>query len=423
MRIVGKDLVTKSGALFQIFGVNVCGFEIPAHGFCIGGIWGGKTLDEIASNIRAGGMNTVRIPFHPRVFENNPVPDNILGVWTNSPNEKLKGKGSLDMFNLFIEALEKQGLYYIIDHHFLYDVEDLNKRIPPFWYADGYTEAQWLGDLARIAALLKGKPGFIGIDLKNEPGQGCTWGSGDSITDWKMAVEKAYFRIDKEDQECLIIVEPYDFKMINDMDSNPPGIPASRLLFSPHIYGPDGWQWMVGLNDPSFPENQRGSLDTMIGKVAKTRAVYLGEFGGNYGSGPTGQKEVKHFDFFISYLKENGILNATHWAYGPNGGWATNGLTDETYIKYKDDKLNAFKRLKTDRATLSTDNPKPTPIDPKPVDPTPKPSTSFKKGEILKHRSFGGPAILYVGDGKGEFFTDEGLLGRLDVDEERFMKV
>ncbi len=63
---------------------------------------------------------------------------------------------------------------------------------------------------------------------------------------------------------------------------------------------------------------------------------------------------------------------------------------------------------------------KPTLVDDSSVEATEKSSVSFRKGDILKHRSGGGPDIWYMGDGKGEFFTSNGDLGRVDVDDERF---
>lgn len=425
MKIVGRDILDNRGNKFQIFGINVIGFEVAGHGFCVGGMWANNTVKEIAQNIRKAGFNTVRLPVHPKVFENKTVPVNILGDWKGGDNEYLDNPGSLDMLDYFIDALEAEGIYLIIDHHYL----DGKGKIPPLWYTNEYTESQWLADLAKLAGRYNGRKCFIGIDIKNEPGKGCTWGLGDRLTDWKAASEKAFYAIDRVNKDCLIIVEPFDTTSINLMDMNPPAIPAERLLLSPHIYGPDVWPWMQGLNDSSFPGNQTASFDSMVGDVAKRRAVYVGEFGGQYGKGPSGLKDKLWQDEFLAYLKRKNIVNVSPWGYGPNSG-ETGGVTDVSYINFIEDKLAAYKTLKTSAATfIGETGTKPEPEEePRPEPETPdwelpdtdEPETLFEIGTILFHKSGTGPSILYLGKKTGEYFDSTGQLCRLEVDDVRF---
>ena len=398
---------------FQIFGVNVCGFEIAGHGFCLGGLWNGATPAQIAKNIRKAGFNTVRLPVHPKVFENNVVPQNILGAWPNTPNEGLLGKRSLEMLDLFVKELEAEGIYFIIDHHYL----DAEGKIPPMWYTSDYPEARWLNDLAQLAEAFKLRPGFIGIDIKNEPGKGCTWGSGDPMTDWKIACEKAFYAIDKVNKDCLIITESFSTTSINEMVANPPAIPESRLLMSIHEYGPDVWPWMEGVDDPSFPANQTAILDVHLGNAAKKRAIYVGEFGGQYGKGSSGIKDKLWQDFLIAYMAQRSIVNFSVWAYGPNAGGETGGITDDSYLNLRTDKLDALAPLRTAGAVYigSSGSDR----DPEP----PHEHEPFNVGDIVVHKSGTGPKILYLGGGDGEFWNDRGELCRVNVDRGRFEKV
>lgn len=107
MKIVGRDILKDNGDKFQIHSINTIGFEVEAHGYVLGGLWEGITFDQIAANIKKAGFNSVRIPFHPKVFENNKPTDRQLGIWTGSPNRYLRGMGSVDLLDKYIEALEK----------------------------------------------------------------------------------------------------------------------------------------------------------------------------------------------------------------------------------------------------------------------------------------------------------------------------
>lgn len=99
-------------------------------------------------------------------------------------------------------------------------------------------------------------------------------------------------------------------------------------------------------------------------------------------------------------------------------GFAEESIAESGY----ENKTNLPKDLINLKEELTNEVPvtKPTLVDDQTKVETPKPLPSFRKGDILKHRSGGGPDIWYMGNGKGEFFTPDGSLGRLDVDDERF---
>lgn len=436
MKVVGRHIYDDNGNKFQIFGININGFELAGHGYCLGGMWANNTMEEIASNIRLAGWNTVRIPVHPKIFDNNPVPDGILGVWQGSDNEKLRGIRSLDALDRFINCLRDEGIYFIIDHHYLEPGSGFPGDIPPFWYTNNYQEATWIKDLVRLVERYRNQPHYIGIDIKNEPGKGCSWGDGNNLTDWKQAVNKAFYAIEKVDKKGLIIVEPFDLTSINLMHQDPPDIPKERLLLSKHEYSTDIWPWIKGQDDPQFPRNQRPVFDEHFGNVARARAVYIGEMGGQYGRGASGIKDKLHQDELIAYLTDNDIINITPWAYGENGGMGPNetgGFTDGGYIKYRRDKLDALKPLRTEHAFYFGEEPKPgtKPVEPsipeKPVEPTlpeePSVSVSFNIGEILEHKTGEGPKVLYIGEGIGEYLDPQGTPCRLMVDDKRYVSI
>lgn len=426
-RVKGKHIYDERGNKFQIFGININGFELAGHGYCLGGMWANNTFAEIAANIRLAGWNSVRIPVHPKIFDNSVISDGILGVWQGSDNEKLKGLRSLDALDKFIDALEAEGIFYVIDNHYLEPGSNFDGDIPPLWYTNKYQEATWIKDCQRLAGRYgNGKrKGYIGIGLKNEPGKTCTWGDGNILTDWKAACEKAYYAIEQVDSTGLIFVGTFSTQAINVMHQNPPNIPSDRFVIEHHEYSTDIWIHIKGQDDPSFPRNMRPLFDEHFGNVARARAVYIGEMGGYYGTGRTGIKDKQHQDELIAYLKENDIINITPWSYGPNGGegdMGTGGFTDAGYIKYRRDKLDALKPIKTQHAffldTIPTGPTKPV----EPETPGEKPSVeiSFQVGDIVRHRSKTGPQFLYLGNGKAEAFNSHDEFGRINVDDKTF---
>lgn len=56
-----------------------------------------------------------------------------------------------------------------------------------------------------------------------------------------------------------------------------------RVVYSPHIYGPEVFARHQYFQDPTFPENMPGIWDEQFGWIEKTtgRAVVLGEWGGS----------------------------------------------------------------------------------------------------------------------------------------------
>ncbi|MDQ3798605.1 MAG: cellulase family glycosylhydrolase, partial [Acidobacteriota bacterium] len=177
----GRIYDGSSNQEIQLRGVNWFGFQ-EVNDYVVHGLWARNWRSQI-KQIKNTGFNAVRLPFCPAVLQNVPVAN--AGAINFTRNRELKGKKSLELFDLVVNELNNEQIYVLLDHH-TPDCDNLTE----LWYTDNYTEQQWLDDLAFVAARYKHLPYVIGIDLKNEPHGTATWGTG-LQTDWKLAAERA----------------------------------------------------------------------------------------------------------------------------------------------------------------------------------------------------------------------------------------
>jgi len=139
-----------------------------------------------------------------------------------------------------------------------------------------------------------------GIDLKNEPHGIATWGKGHPKTDWNTfathAMQTLAARVPAF--QGVFFVEgveghdwdtKYHYWWGGDFDGVRQYPIATgnealdkRVVYSPHIYGPEVFADHNYFKDPRFPKNMMGIWDEQFGWIEKTtgRAVVLGEWGG-----------------------------------------------------------------------------------------------------------------------------------------------
>jgi endoglucanase len=384
-RVVGNKLFQDLQEI-QLIGTNVIGAEL--NDAVIGGLWSGLSVQQFVSQIKDMGFNSLRIPIGPKCLQNVAVNEGLTGASWNPANSSLKGKKSLEIMDAFVDEFEKQGLRYIFDHHYLED-----GKIPDKWYSNLYSESQWLADLAKIASHFKGRAGFVGIDVKNEPAN-CSWGDGSVSNDWKLAAEKAYKAISDVNPDIIIIVEwlgPDAKNGLQQMVDKPLDIPLKRLGLSPHVYFADVWSnqsthdvFAEGFKAPEFPNNMTAIYDRMFGKVAQKQLVIIGEYGGWYGKKLPQDKVAQ--DFFIDYCQRQNVVNTFQWGLGDNSGADCGSIySDGGWKAINADKVANIMRLKTSFASYTTDKPV---VQPEPevqipiVIPEPAPIPSTPSAEV-----------------------------------------
>lgn len=353
--VSGKRLM-RDGQEIQLFGVNWFGAETTDH--VPHGLWS-RNYEDMIDQIAGLGFNAVRLPFCPTTLT-NVTPSSI----DYSQNTALQGLGSLEVLDEVVSALDAAGIYILFDHH----RPDCNS-ISELWYTATYSESDWINDLVFVATRYSGTDHFIGIDLKNEPHGAATWGTGNAATDWNEAAERASAAILAANPNPLIFVEGIAENSSCSSSSghwwggnlepeacSPLDISASKLVFSPHVYGPDVFAQSY-FNDPNFPGNLPAIWDTHFGFIAdQGRVVAPGEFGGRYGHGGAAT-DVAWQDELIDYFIDKQICHFFYWSWNPNSG-DTGGILQDDWTQIWQDKFDNLDRLMTScRASIAVETP------------------------------------------------------------------
>lgn len=338
---VTNNTVYSNNTPIRLRGVNWFGFDTKTH--AVHGLWA-RNYKDIISQMKSVGFNAVRLPFCPPVLRNSSV-----SAINYHLNPDLNGLGSLQVFDAVINELNRQGMYIVLDHH-TNDCETLS----PLWYTSFYPDSQWINDLVFIANRYKNLPFFLGIDTKNEP-YDVTWATGNMMTDYKLATERAGKAILAANPNILIFfggmgwVEAcgkrttyfwgLNFEPFACASLNQGAIPLNKLVISPHIYGPDLYGNYPIFNESDFPLNFIGLWDRAFGfLLSQGYSVIPGEWGGKFGTGTGDPRDVKLQQTFVDYMQKRHICSAFYWSWNPNT--ATLGIVQNDWKTVWPDKIS-----------------------------------------------------------------------------------
>ena len=308
------------------------------------GLWK-RNYKEMITQIKSLGFNSVRFPFCPATLKN--LPTNGINYFANPT---LKDKKSLDVMDIILDEFAKQEIYILIDHH-----RPDCKAISDLWYTDTYTEKEWISDLVFIADRYKTNPYFMGLDIKNEPHGTATWGNKNPKTDFNIAAQKVAKVIALVNPNILTFVEGIgnndtcdapeekwwggNFSPMLCTPFEYTGINPNKIVFSPHVYGPDVY------NQGYFAGDLKTTLppiwESHFGFLTKTVTVVPGEFGGFYRPGSVDRVWQ---DTVIDYFISKKICNTFYWEFNPNSG-DTGGVLNDDWLTVNLDKVNNLKRL------------------------------------------------------------------------------
>lgn len=394
-----------------IYGVNWFGFETSDH--VVHGLWSRYWKDMI-QQIKSLGFTAVRLPFCPGTLKGQ-TPQSI----DYGKNPDLKDLDSLQIFDKMIAEFDRQGIYLLLDHH-----RPDCQTISNLWYTDHYSEQNWIDDLVWLATRYYDIPHFLGMDLKNEPHGNATWGTNDMATDWRLASQRAAAAIMAVNENVLIFVEGVQENSVCSSTINhwwggnlepvncfPSEIPKNRLVFSPHVYGPDVYAQNY-FDEANFPHNMTAIWDTHFGYLLKEGySVIFGEFGGKYGHGGN-EKDKIWQNALVDYMLATGITDFFYWSWNPNSG-DTGGILQDDWTTIWDDKMALLTRLMT-RATVNppiSESTPTTPVSPESetpstpqdsqsqsTDSTPSPPSSTTTIEYQTLVNQGGCQVTYTVD-------------------------
>ncbi len=408
-----------SGQEIQLRGISHQGFNSlilqPQY------LWAMGWKQQIAQ-IKSLGFNAIRVPFVPDTLYNT-TPVDQLSYVDPTLNPELLGKTPLQTLDLWMAEADRQGMYILLDFHSV-----SMQRQYPTWFVAGavdydliynnqaYTEQNWARDLAFVAKRYAGLSHFFAIDIYNEPNGIVRWSVGDAndanpVNFWKAAAEFGSAAVLAANPNLLVFVQgingEFDGKENSSIPMNwgedlqpevylPLNIPVTKLVLSPHTYGPDVFVKST-FSASNFPANLPADWDTLFGKNYPAHPVVVGEWGGNYGQGTGGQKDVVWQNAFVSYLIAKGIHSSFYWCYTPNSG-DTGGILDNN-LNVRTDKLALLQKLWGTPPSGSV----PPPVTPPPTTPpTPPVPPALKQQAIAAFSPHSGPAgtvVLVTGSG------------------------
>jgi endoglucanase len=330
----GHRIVDAAGHAVRLTSVNWYGFDEKEY---VAGGLDHAPLAKIVEQIRALGVNSVRLPWANETLEHDPLPPPYAVV----ANPQFRGKRAMEIMDAVIAALARAHIMVILDNHvsradWCCSETDDNG----LWYNAEYPETSWLADWEKIARRYRDQKWVVGADLRNELRNGAAWGGPNPKLDWHAASERGGKAVLAANPRLLLMVEGPEYSTnLTGFDKLPVRLPVEhRLVYSPHAYHDPRHQF-------STYEELRQAYEARAGFLMHVEPgvpLWIGEFGTcqdlNCG------KNSDWFRLFMRLLQENELLS---WSYWPLNGTQSSGRTR----KY--DAVETFGLLSTDYSHIA----------------------------------------------------------------------
>ena len=338
-----SQIIDSTGKVVLLQGINWFGMEVSTH--APHGLWV-RDYKQMLAHIKSLGYNLIRLPYSVEALKSS----HIHGVdFTIGANAELHGKTPLEVMDLIVEEARKQGLLILLDSHCLKD-----GIISEVWYGDGFTEEDWIDTWTLLAKHYKNQPNIIGADLKNAPHGRASWGTDDTSTDWRLAVQRAGDKILEINPDWLIVVEGIEKNVPNQKQggyfwgANLEGVrdyPVHlknnrKLVYSPHEYGGSSVSWF---QEKAFPDNlyKRWEIGFNYIHTQRIAPIFVGEFGGYHVDRKS--KEGIWQRKFVDYIAKN-QLSFAYWCWNPNSK-GTGGVLQDDWETVNDSKQALLNKI------------------------------------------------------------------------------
>lgn len=236
LRVKGRDIVTSElaqGGEQRFIPVGV-GYArdviIPAQD------------EELMKFCRARGLNTIRLAFYTRFFNNrDSEPLNI--------DEHIR-----DFILPVVRAAKRHNMYVILDDHgyFTAKIDEAKARQQqkvPRWSEEGFNE--WIARWRKVAEFFKNEPNVLGYELLNEPHDI----SPEMTAKWYTRCLKA---IREVDQRHIVLMGTCDWSHARALErtwgktAKTVDAPYNNVVFSFHDYPEDNHPWDVQRSITAF---------------------------------------------------------------------------------------------------------------------------------------------------------------------------
>jgi endoglucanase len=328
LRTSGYEILDSAGHRVRLASVNWYGFDQKEY--VVGGL-DHAPIEVIIGQIKAIGLNSVRLPWANETLEKNPVvPDYAVKA-----NLKFRGKHAMDIMDAFIATLAHAHILVILGNH-MSDADwcCIENDGNGLWYNANYPEQKWLEDWRTIVRRYRKQVWVVGADLRNELRSGAQWGGSDPHPDWHAAAGRAGNAVLAENPNLLVMVEGPQYSTDFTAFAKLPLVlnVANRLVYSPHAYPPP-----VGKFE-SY-EQLKQIYDARAGYLLHAEPavpLWVGEFGARQ-SLDCGDN-AQWLRWFVQYLRENDLS----WCWWPLNGTQSSGRS-RTY-----DAVETYGLLSTD---------------------------------------------------------------------------
>jgi len=336
---VHEGFIYRGKERVRLRGVNWFGFE--TNDVALHGLWARRTVADFLDQMTELGFDAIRLPLSPEAFR----PGFRLPEWAVSPG--ITTSDAL-LADLLVEA-DKRDIHVLLDMHTCGHGFEPQPGSPQG--CGGYTISSWLDDLRILAALADEHPNVIGIDLFNEPFD-LLWG------EWADLASRGARAVLEVNPRILVFVQgaswrsagaAYDTVLGESLVhavAYPPDIPASRLVYAPHAYGPDVYVANY-LSSSQYPAVLQHVWDLRIGRAfAAGYGLAIGEFGGHYDDTIV-EGGVAWQDRFVAWMRARGIDSFFYWSWNPNSV-DTGGILKDDWKTPVDAKLRLLAPLLAD---------------------------------------------------------------------------
>jgi endoglucanase len=342
----GKFL--KDGAEIKLYGLNWFGMETSDH--ILSGLWTGRQLADFLTDIKSKGFNALRIPVSPQTINPGFTITTALPYSGEDCEALCGGKDGRMALEYSLGKMQAAGFYVVLDFHTC-NPANLGSGLPGSPYAcSGYSSGTWVNDLKTMATLSKTYTNVCGIDLCNEP-------YNMTYTEWASACSTGGQAVLSVNPNVTIWVEGVGNLSASGVAGGAnwgqnlyeaaaiSGIPNTRLVFSPHSYGPSVAA-MSYFTASDYPNNMPAIWETLFGHLAgKGFTVIVGEFGGKYSTSSTKAQDDKLWqDSFVSWLIGKNMTSSFYWCVNPNSG-DTGGIYGDDWKTWNNDKVTLLQRL------------------------------------------------------------------------------
>jgi endoglucanase len=307
----GHQIVDSAGHVVRLTSVNWYGFDEKEY---VAGGLDHAPLETIVAQIRAIGVNSVRLPWANETLERNPA----VADYAVKANPQFRGKHVLDVLDAVIAALARAHIMVILDNHMSqadWCCTDADGN--GLWYNAEYPQEKWLADWQTIVRRYKNQPWVVGADLRNELRSGSQWGGSDLRLDWHAAAERGGNAVLAVNPDLLVMVEsPHYSTDFTAFGKLPVTLTTpNRVVYSPHAYAPSKQAFQ------SYVELKK-TYDARWGYLLHAEPavpLWIGEFGTcqTLDCGDHGQ--------WLRWLVQYMLANDLSWSYWPLNGTQSSG--------------------------------------------------------------------------------------------------